>query len=432
MNRNEEYDTLLRELERTPPELEHTVSRAKTRVTRRRRSWLALPAAAAALFAAFVVMVNASPSFAERMEGLPLLGELAAALRGSAALTDAVNHDYYQPIAQGKEEGELTMALNYAVVDRTSLNLLYTASWSGEENVRFRTKNLELLSEERFSWSVFYDDNTAPGLIPIRFGQGFIPEQLTVKLTLEAVPDTHSWLTDEALASADFTFDLSIDPQFLIAEEIHPIGQWLELDGNRVWLDRLEIYPTSARLVTRNEEDAPTFFNGLYFYLEDENGKKFDALFENGYGWSESLGDNCTGWYVETPWFGASGQLTLHVTAAAWWDLNASTITLDLTTGTAEGLPEGITYAGMEYDAGFDRTVFKFSTAVPSGSLPRTHPLKYLFQPYWRDPSTGQTLQANCGQSSLYLDQKYEGDSIILFLEYTCWDFDMDAVFPIN
>ena len=44
MNRNEEYNTLLRELDQTPPELEYTVTRAKARARRHQaRRWVGVP-----------------------------------------------------------------------------------------------------------------------------------------------------------------------------------------------------------------------------------------------------------------------------------------------------------------------------------------------------------------------------------------------------
>ena len=58
MNRNEEYNTLLRELDQTPPELEYTVTRAKARARRHQaRRWVGVPVGTlAGAFAAFVLL----------------------------------------------------------------------------------------------------------------------------------------------------------------------------------------------------------------------------------------------------------------------------------------------------------------------------------------------------------------------------------------
>ena len=79
MNRNEEYNTLLRELDQTPPELEYTVTRAKARARRHQaRRWVGVPVGTlAGAFAAFVLLVNTVPTFALACSHVPVLGDLA-------------------------------------------------------------------------------------------------------------------------------------------------------------------------------------------------------------------------------------------------------------------------------------------------------------------------------------------------------------------
>lgn len=67
MNRNTEYESLLRELESTPAALDGCVERAQARLRarRRRRRILGIPAGTlAACFAGFVLLVNLFPTFA--------------------------------------------------------------------------------------------------------------------------------------------------------------------------------------------------------------------------------------------------------------------------------------------------------------------------------------------------------------------------------
>ena len=95
MNRNEEYNTLLRELDQTPPELEYTVTRAKARARRHQaRRWVGVPVGTlAGAFAAFVLLVNTVPTFALACSHVPVLGDLAAAVDWSGSLSRAVEHD---------------------------------------------------------------------------------------------------------------------------------------------------------------------------------------------------------------------------------------------------------------------------------------------------------------------------------------------------
>ena len=65
MNRKEEYEALLEQLQDVPPELEYTVQRAAARVRKRRRTarFIALPTGTLlGIFTAFVLMVNLVPT----------------------------------------------------------------------------------------------------------------------------------------------------------------------------------------------------------------------------------------------------------------------------------------------------------------------------------------------------------------------------------
>ena len=82
MDHMEEYKALRDAPEELPPALEGAVARARARA-RRRRLWRRISAPAgsvAAVFAAFVLLVNLSTPFALACGKVPVLKELAAAV----------------------------------------------------------------------------------------------------------------------------------------------------------------------------------------------------------------------------------------------------------------------------------------------------------------------------------------------------------------
>ena len=95
MNRNDEFFDLMNQLNDTPPELEDTVRRAQTRARGRRTLGrvMAPLGTVAAVFALFVVLVNTSPTFAQAMSDIPVLGDLAAAVGWQKSLRTAVEND---------------------------------------------------------------------------------------------------------------------------------------------------------------------------------------------------------------------------------------------------------------------------------------------------------------------------------------------------
>ncbi|MEI3305127.1 MAG: hypothetical protein V8R40_03325 [Dysosmobacter sp.] len=101
MNRNEEYQALLAELESVPPALETTVDRAVKRETASRHRWrlLGIPVRSlAACFTVFVLLVNLFPPFAAACGNVPLLRQVAKAVAWSPSLSAAVDNEFVQPM----------------------------------------------------------------------------------------------------------------------------------------------------------------------------------------------------------------------------------------------------------------------------------------------------------------------------------------------
>ena len=97
MNRIEEYEALLKELETTPENLESTVEKALKRENtfqKKRRILVSSAGSLAACFAAFVLLVNLSVPFARACGSIPLISDLARAVSWSPSLSAAVEHDY--------------------------------------------------------------------------------------------------------------------------------------------------------------------------------------------------------------------------------------------------------------------------------------------------------------------------------------------------
>lgn len=129
MNRNEEYLDLLTELDNTPSALEYSVTRIKARAkkSKRIRRFFTIPVCSIAVFfVTFVTMVNVSMSFAMACGRLPLIRELAAAVAFSPSLSAAVENEYVQPIELEQTQNDITMRVEYVIVDQKQLNIFYT------------------------------------------------------------------------------------------------------------------------------------------------------------------------------------------------------------------------------------------------------------------------------------------------------------------
>ena len=136
MNRNQEYLELTQELEALEApagSLDRALARSRKGKTVARvvRPFLGL----AAVFAIFVLLVNVSPTVAQACSKVPVLRDLAEALRFSPSLTEAVEHDYYQTVGQKQTQNGVTVSVDYLIVDQRTVNVVYHLEGEGTERL---------------------------------------------------------------------------------------------------------------------------------------------------------------------------------------------------------------------------------------------------------------------------------------------------------
>lgn len=77
---------------------------------------------------------------------------------------------------------------------------------------------------------------------------------------------------------AEFTFDLRFDPTYTAQGERISVQRKVELDGQILTVIEAEVYPTHVRVHIVGAEENTAWLKGLEFYLEDENGNRFEAI----------------------------------------------------------------------------------------------------------------------------------------------------------
>ena len=373
MNRNEEFNALLAELERVPKQLDSTVAQAMQRFNasqKRRRAWGISCGSLAACVVCFVLLVNLSVPFARACGSIPALRELAKAVSWSPSLSAAVENEYVQPIGQSQTENGITATIEYVIVDQKQLHIFFTLDSDDYDNLnaempRYETE--QVCSTIGSSW------NQPPGTLldfTLDYGDHNVPDSLTMTfgVTTYVEPD---WSAEAPVQSyedemlepveeeepdylAEFTFDLEFDPEFTAKGEIIPVNQTFSLDGQTLTVTEVEVYPTHVRVNVADDPNNTAWLKSLAFYLENEDGERFEPI-SNGV---SATGDEDSPAYVsfrlESPYFADSEHLTLHVTGAEWLDKDMERVRVDLAHRTAERLPEGVTFQSAEkWDGGW-------------------------------------------------------------------------------
>ena len=373
MNRNEEYNALLAELEQVPKQIDNTVEQAMQRLItsqKKRRGWVISCASLAACFACFVLLVNLSVPFARACGSIPVLRELAKAVSWSPSLSAAVENEYVQPIGQSQTENGITATIEYVIVDQKQLHIFFTLDSDDYDNLnaempRYETE--QVCSTIGSSW------NQPPGTLldfTLDYGDHNVPDSLTMTFGVTTYVES-DWSEEASVQSyedemlepveeeepdylAEFTFDLECDPEFTAKGEIIPVNQTFSLDGQTLTVTEVEVYPTHVRVNVADNPNNTAWLKSLAFYLENEDGERFEPI-SNGV---SATGDEDSPAYVsfrlESPYFADSEHLTLHVTGAEWLDKDMERVRVDLAHRTAERLPEGVTFQSAEkWDGGW-------------------------------------------------------------------------------
>ena len=367
MNRTEEYWALVAQLRETPPELAGTVDRARARARRKRRGKrLGIPLASlGGVAAAFVVLVNCSTPFAMACRRVPFVRELAQAVAFQPSLKAAFENDYVQPVGQSQTQNGITATVEYLIVDQTSLNVFYTLSWAGETWLDVVP---DLLDENGASpegsrgasWGDPAGTEEDYRLMTFYFDGAVLPEKLQLVLEVsdsgrdkvtgrlaapaDAPAASSPWPDAESSARppvlAEFTFPLTIDPSLLGPGRTVEVGQWVELDGQRLYLDQLTIDPTRMELTLEADPDNTAELRSLDCYALDGAGNRYDSP-SITFGGGEAI-------QLESCYFSENQDLTLYIEEAQWLDKDRTSFTLDLTTGEADWLPENLTDVTIE------------------------------------------------------------------------------------
>ena len=373
MNRNEEYNALLAELEQVPEHLDDTVERAVKRLNalqKKRRAWAISCAGLAACFACFVLLVNLSVPFARACGSIPVLRELAKAVSWSPSLSAAVENEYVQPIGQSQTENGITATIEYVIVDQKQLHIFFTLDSDDYDNLnaempRYETE--QVCSTIGSSWNqppgtlldftLDYGDHNVPDSLTMTFGvTTYVESDWSAEAPVQSYEDEMLEPVEEEEPDylAEFTFDLEFDPEFTAKGEIIPVNQTFSLDGQTLTVTEVEVYPTHVRVNVADDPNNTAWLKSLAFYLENEDGERFEPI-SNGI---SATGDEDSPAYVsfrlESPYFADSEHLTLHVTGSEWLDKDMERVRVDLAHRTAERLPEGVTFQSAEkWDGGW-------------------------------------------------------------------------------
>ena len=341
MNRKDEYNEWLAELEQTVPALDGTLIRAQKR-RRRKKIILGPILSLAAVFALFVVAVNSSVKVAYACSQIPILKELAEAVTFSRSLTDAVENEYVQPMNLTQEEDGVTVSVEYLIVDQKQVNVFFRIA--SEEEKEYNVSPTVLTRDKKSAGCAYGMKNHDAKNGELR--------SMTIDFLDEDVPDGLVVKFDVSERGAGrvgvFEFLLEFDPQFTAVGKVYEINKTVLLDGNEIIIRRMEVYPTHLRVNIEETTENKDKLKGLEFYIKTDWGMKFETVSNGIVAHGSVDSPEITSYRADSTYFYEADHLEIVITGADWLDKSRELVYVNLLTGETKGLPEHVKFGKAE------------------------------------------------------------------------------------
>ena len=373
MNRMEEYNELLNELEEfteaveeeetTDEVVEHAVERRlegtldRAIARQKRKNFVFRPLIGfAASFALFVLLVNVSTTVADACSGIPVLRELAEAVTFSPSLEDALDNEYAQPLNLFDQDGDASAKIEFLIVDQKQVNIFFRV-FSDKYEELYVDSEVSGIENELGSHCMIPHGGDNPNgelqSVTVEFMKSNVPSSLKLKLDIRAgelaeeiyVTEEEQFnpsgpSEDEYIAHLEFV--LEFDPQFTAKGRTIDVNQTVDLEGQKITIKNLEIYPTHMRINISDDEKNTAWMNRLYFYVETERGKRFEPVQDGLTATGDATGNTMTSYRADSTYFYDAKKLKLVITGVEWLRKDMEKVYINLRTKETDQLPEGV------------------------------------------------------------------------------------------
>lgn len=354
MNRMEEYEAMLTRLEAIPAS--DPIGKAKKRQKRANRVRRSLVSAAAAL-CVFIGMINVSPTVSAACREIPFLKEVVELLTFNPSLRIAIENDYVQMVGQEQIKDDVKGRVEYLIVDQKQVNIFFTLTSEVYEYLDF-SPEIKDVNGNGLQTSISYggtpEEEDDIRQITIDFIDEDVPDYLELTLrvrsmesiyaeeeapTAQAGEDLPDYETPEIVT--ELTFDLHFDPKYTGQGKTVVLNRSVELDGQRITITDMEIYPTHIRINVQEDESNTAWLKSLKFYLELENGLQIETI-SNGISATGSQDTpSMVSYRAESSYFYDADCIRLFITSADFLDKEREKIYVNFETMKTDPLPQG-------------------------------------------------------------------------------------------
>ena len=354
MNRMEEYETLLARLEEIP--LSDPVAKA-TKRKKRSDHLKRITASIMVVFCMFVSLINLSPTVSAACRELPFLKELVERLTFNPSLRIALEHDYVQMVGLKQTKDGVTGRVEYLIVDQKQVNIFFTVTSDvhGYLDVTPEINGADGPLRYGMTYGSPGEEDDELRHITVDFLDEDVPDYMQLTLRLRDVGSRYGlaeaptaqlgddWPDhEEPEVFTELIFDLYFDPQYTAQGKTVVLNTPVELDGQRITITDMEIYPTHMRINVQEDEKNTAWLKSLRFYLELENGSKIETI-SNGISATGSQDTpSMVSYRAESSYFYNADCIRMYITSADFLDKNKENVYINFQTLESDPLPQGV------------------------------------------------------------------------------------------
>lgn len=336
----------------------------------RPRRWL-LPlqkalAVAACASLIFIGAVNLSPAFASAAASVPIVRELVALVSFDPSMKAAIEHNYVQLVKGNDSDNGYRLEVEYLVADQANLTVFYRLMGLDEEDLAYHytVELVDLQGEKLEGYGAVWDYPSETGdalrKAQFHFTGNTLPERPQLLLTVEKelTADDAQQAEREQQAGiegliahyeaqrpeyetvATMTVPLKIDRDSLFNVRVIDLQQTVQVAGQRIVIEKAEIYPTQMRVYWQEAADNTAYITDLSFSLQGKRHHRWETI-SNGVSGIGSVGEPRQSW-LDSTWFADDGQYLLQIDQIALLPKAYRQVTYDYSSNTFTGLPDYI------------------------------------------------------------------------------------------
>ncbi len=357
MNRMEEYQEMLKQMEQVPDS--NCVEKAFRRRNRKKAVARTMGSLAAVL-CLFVGSINLSPSVAAACKEIPFLAELTQLLTFNPSLQEAVENDYIQLVGQEQTKDGITARIEHLIVDQKQVTVFYRLH-SDVYHAMDATPDVKNVDGTDLRASIsaggLYEKDNDLRKLTIDFMEESVPDTMNLILQIHDIGQLETEPADQAVEwqeipepdnITEMTFRLEFDPTFTEQGRTVSLNQQAVLDGQTITVTDMEIYPSHIRINVKEAEENTAWVKSLRFYLETKDGKRVKTI-SNGISATGMVNQPyLTSYRAESTYFYDTDAIRLVITGADFLDKDKEEVHINFKTLEHDELPEGVEIASAK------------------------------------------------------------------------------------